>query len=106
MLLQPFVENAINHGVDHLVNTVGKILIKLYISKDKLHITIDDNGIGRKKAGEILLVQGKTHESKGMQLTQRRMALYSIDLEIIDKKDESGEATGTAIYLKIPVPLL
>lgn len=105
MLLQPFVENAINHGVDHLVDKTGKILVNVYLANDKLHITIDDNGIGREKAREIKLLRNMTHESKGMQLTQRRMELYHITMKIIDKKDKNGQACGTTIYFEIPILL-
>ncbi len=106
MLLQPFVENAINHGVDHLENRAGKILINVYLANDKLNITIDDNGIGRENAGKIKLLRDKTHESRGMELTQRRIELYHIEMDIIDKTDEQHVASGTTIHLEIPIPLL
>lgn len=106
MLLQPFIENAIIHGIGNLKNRTGIILINVYLANDKLNITIDDNGIGREKATELKQQRKIIHASKGLLLTQRRIELYHIECETIDKKDEKGEGTGTLIHLKIPVPLM
>lgn len=105
MLLQPYVENAIKHGVCNLDDGLGKINIKLYLVDDKLHIEIDDNGVGRKNADLLKQQRRSTHESKGTILTQRRIELYQINLKIIDKHDLEGNAKGTCIHLIIPIPL-
>jgi len=52
MLIQPFVENAVWHGLMHKKEP-GKIWIKLNRDKDQLHVQVRDNGIGRQKSQEI-----------------------------------------------------
>ncbi|MCX8019591.1 MAG: ATP-binding protein [Chitinophagaceae bacterium] len=103
MLFQPYVENAIRHGIRHLENKKGKVEIRLLQRNGMLECRIDDNGIGREKAQQI---QKNTHieyQSKGMQLSRRRAALYGIDCEILDKKNEEGKPEGTTVILKIPL---
>ncbi len=105
MILQPYVENAIKHGVCNLDDGLGKIKINVYLAEEKLHIDIEDNGVGRAKANEMKQQRRITHESKGTQLTERRIELYQIGLTITDKKDEAGNPAGTRIHLVIPIPL-
>jgi len=105
MLLQPFVENAIKHGVCKLINNSGLITITISQENEYLNISIDDNGVGRNNKANTDSLQNQTHESKGTQLTQRRIEIYQIGLEIIDKTDPQGLATGTKINLRIPIPL-
>ncbi|MBP6430176.1 MAG: histidine kinase [Ferruginibacter sp.] len=105
MLLQPYVENAIRHGIRFLENKQGEIKITAKIEDSNLVCIIDDNGIGREKA---TLLKSKRHieyQSKGMSISKRRAELYNIEQQIIDKKDENGNAEGTAIIVKIPTTL-
>ena len=102
MLLQPFVENALQHGILRLTEKVGHIEIKVYIEDDKLHIHIDDNGIGRKRANEMKQSFTLPHESLGMELTKRQMTLHQIELEVIDKISSVGEVLGTMVCIKLP----
>jgi anti-sigma regulatory factor (Ser/Thr protein kinase) len=102
MLLQPFVENALQHGILRLTEKVGHIEIKVYIEDDKLHIHIDDNGIGRTRANEMKQSFISPHESLGMELTKRQMTLHQIELEVIDKISSVGEALGTMVCIKVP----
>ena len=67
--------------------------------------TIDDNGIGREKAQQLKSENHIEYQSRGMQLSKRRAELYNIQQEVIDKKDETGIATGTRIILTIPAEL-
>jgi ligand-binding sensor domain-containing protein len=105
MLLQPYVENAIRHGVRYLENKKGIITITAGKENDVLICAIDDNGIGREKAQQLKSEKHIEYQSRGMQLSKRRAELYSIQQEVIDKKDETGMATGTTIILKIPSEL-
>lgn len=108
MILQPFIENAIWHG---LPSKKGKKRIRLEFSSDEncLHITIEDNGIGRKRANE--LKQQKVHKntSVGINLIKERLKNFSRDnsarhsLKIVDLYNEQGEPAGTKIVLKIPL---
>jgi ligand-binding sensor domain-containing protein/two-component sensor histidine kinase len=105
MLLQPYVENAIRHGVRYLETQKG--FIKITASKEPGYLicAIDDNGIGREKAQQLKSEKHIEYQSRGMQLSKRRAELYNIGQEVIDKKEEGGKATGTTIILKIPLEL-
>ncbi len=105
MLLQPFVENAIRHGIRHLENRKGKITIAAAKEGDYLVCTIEDNGIGRERAQQLRSEKHIEYQSRGMQLSKRRAELYGIEQEIIDKQDETGLAAGTVIVLRIPLSL-
>ena len=106
LITQPLVENAIWHG---LRNKEGdKTLLLSYEEIDgMLHITIDDNGIGREKAAVIRKQKlgNSQFDSKGTIMLQQRLHVLSqqlktnIQLETIDKKDEQGNATGTKVIL-------
>jgi len=105
LLVQPYVENAILHG---LLKKEGQGLLNIRFEKkeSKLHITVQDDGIGR--AASIEHKPGNKKESLGMKLTLERLELlkseYGLDisLNIIDLKSESGEAAGTRVELLIP----
>ena len=108
MLVQPFIENAILHGLAGKEKD-GMIQVG-FREKGKIMLcTIEDNGIGRKKAGEIKRGNGsKKHRSLGMQVTKERLDIlsekYGVDasFEIIDLKDGEGKALGTKALLRIP----
>ena len=102
MLLQPYVENAIRHGIRHLENKQGLISISLKKDQSGIICQIEDNGVGRDKAYELRNEMHTEYQSRGMQLSRRRAELYGIEQQIIDKKDEKGNPTGTVILLKIP----
>lgn len=113
MLIQPFVENAIWHGLMHIGdNYKGKV--KLLIEKENgtLNCVIEDNGIGREKSAEIKKrknPKGKGKKSMGMRITQDRIEMINklygtkTSVSIIDLKDETGHAKGTRVELNIPV---
>jgi len=105
MLLQPYVENAIRHGMRSLENRKGQINITAKIENNVLVCAIDDNGIGREKAAALKSRMHIEYQSKGMNISKRRAELYNIEQEIIDKKDEAGNASGTTIIVKIPLDL-
>jgi ligand-binding sensor domain-containing protein len=105
MLLQPYVENAIRHGIRFLTGKMGQVSINITKDGNYLICRIDDNGIGREKALALRNQMHTEYQSRGMQLSKRRADLYHIKLEIIDKSDEKGLAGGTAVILKIPLIL-
>lgn len=105
MLLQPYVENAIRHGVRYLENQKGVISITARKENGFLIGEIDDNGIGRTKAAELKSSMHIEYQSRGMQLSRRRAELYNIGQQIVDKKDSNGIATGTTIIISIPLEL-
>ena len=107
MLLQPFVENAIWHG---LMQKEGEGTITIEIKKEDeefLNISITDDGIGREKAAE-LKSKSATHKSHGLKVTSQRIEMMNklnstgAQVHIFDLKDEQGNATGTKVELIIP----
>ncbi len=107
MLLQPFVENAIWHG---LMQKEGEGTITIEIKKqdeDFLNISITDDGIGREKAAE-LKSKSATYKSHGLKVTSQRIEMMNklnssgAKVLIIDLQDEFGNATGTKVELIIP----
>jgi two-component sensor histidine kinase len=108
MLIQPFVENAIWHGLLHLERR-GKLDIHFARDGNNLTVTIDDDGVGRAKAGELKSKQVLKKKSYGMQITEDRIEIINrtqhinATCEIIDKTDATGQALGTTVRLTIPV---
>jgi ligand-binding sensor domain-containing protein len=111
MLIQPYVENAIWHGLMHKKDgTVGKVEILISKENNNLRCIVQDNGIGREKAEEIKAQKpGNRKRSMGMQITNDRIEminkLYNANnsITIIDMKDDGGTALGTRVELVIPV---
>jgi len=108
MLLQPYVENALWHGLMHKPSGRKLIITFTKVSEDLFRCIIDDNGIGRKKSFELKEQQSKAkrHESKGLQISRDRLEIlyrqgYNAGLQIIDKEDAAGESTGTTVIIEI-----
>ncbi|MBK8348835.1 MAG: histidine kinase [Saprospiraceae bacterium] len=107
MLIQPYVENAIIHGITHL-SVPGHVGIVFELQGQVLSCTITDNGVGRIRANELSLLQKEGHTSVSMEVTaQRLVALMNesgeIGQKIIDLYDDQSNAAGTKVILKIPV---
>ena len=104
LLLQPYIENAIWHGLLPSDKKSKEILISITKTDEALKIQIDDNGIGR----HIKPLNGnKTRAGKGMAITKERISLFnktnkaSISFKIIDKTNSSGNALGTSVLIEI-----
>ena len=106
-LIQPYIENAIWHGLSPLEKREGKLVVKFRKEGDELICRIEDNGIGRKKAAELKRKTNLKHNSKGMRITSERIeALNFLDKaeishQIIDLKNEKGEAMGTRVEIRM-----
>ena len=106
MLLQPYIENAIKHG---LMNKEENRSLKLSIveSKEEIIISIEDNGIGREQAS-LLRQNSLKHQSMGMNINKERVELLSmtndlhITINIIDKKLSDGSSDGTKVMIYLP----
>lgn len=103
MILQPFLENSLKHGLFHLKDKVGELLIDMRWEGKNLLSTIEDNGIGREASAQMNR-HDKEHISSGMLITQKRLQLLCSEkkctylFEIIDKEDSAG----TIIRLYLP----
>ncbi|MDP2525584.1 histidine kinase [Maribacter dokdonensis] len=105
MLLQPYIENAIWHGLRYREEK-GELLVDVKEnSEDSIIISITDNGIGRKKSAEIKTQNQKKQKSKGMGIIQKRVAILNdmytdkVDIKISDLQ-ENGTGTKVLFILK------
>ncbi len=110
MILQPFVENAIKHGMRGLPEGEKSGLIKIHFSESEgtLKCVVEDNGIGREKAAELNLKSKETyHKSTALEVTTDRLEHLKEEgiatpLEIVDLY-EDGEPAGTRIIIRLPL---
>jgi ligand-binding sensor domain-containing protein len=106
MILQPYVENAIIHGLMHSQEK-GHLKINITLNEDTILCVIEDDGIGREKAAEIRRESGIERKSRGMLITKERLEIlnqYSNDqytVNVIDLKDNSGNPAGTRVEVSI-----
>lgn len=106
MLTQSFIENAIEHGIQHKKGK-GKLVIKFEQKKDALIFSLSDNGIGRAKALRHTK-KNTEHESLSTIITQERLKVYqqnrqrNYQLEIKDKKEAGQQAAGTSVKIELP----
>ena len=109
MLLQPYVENAILHGLTPRKDK-GLLTIGIRNEENFIVCTITDNGIGRKKSAEIKrTMPGTKHKSFGMKITEERLrilneiSLSQHRVKIIDLENEDGSSAGTTVELHVPI---
>ena len=107
MLIQPFVENAINHGLVYSKNNEGVLVIHFSLTEKYVRCTIEDNGIGREKAAELKQKSIKSYQSQSTQITAERIQSLKyieetkVEVNIIDKFNEIGESQGTKVEILI-----
>lgn len=109
MIIQPYVENAIHHGI---INKQGRGRITITLSlKDKddaVLCVVEDDGVGREKAEELKNLTGLKHKSQGMIITKERLEILNkqvkgkISVSVIDLKNENGNTCGTKVEIIIP----
>ncbi len=110
LVLQPFVENAILHGIRHLTERKGEVIVKMRKIEEKgkepiLYCEVQDNGVGRKASGIINQQRQSSHKSMGVNVTIERIktyqAIYGSKMEtlVIDLNE------GTRVEIKLPLIL-
>jgi len=109
LLIQPYVENAIWHGLMHKKEG-GLVNIHIAIEDEHLlHVEISDNGVGRAMAQEYKSKSVTKQKSFGLKMTSERIdvinQLYQTNtsVKIIDEKDALNNACGTKVIIKIPI---
>ncbi|MEO7293904.1 MAG: histidine kinase, partial [Ginsengibacter sp.] len=106
MILQPFCENAIWHGLMHK-DGKGKLDLVVRTNNKYLECTITDNGIGRAKAAELKSKSGEKQKSFGLKITTERLALFNNEKVVNtfynseDVLDNKGNVAGTEVTLHI-----
>ena len=107
LIIQPFVENAIIHG---LMPKKENCLLKIDVSKfaeEKLLCVVEDNGVGRQYSEKMKEKSGGTHKSYGMSITRRRLEMLSkisnddFSVEIIDLYNDENQPEGTRVNIII-----
>jgi LytS/YehU family sensor histidine kinase len=103
LLLQPYVENAIWHGLMHK-EAKGKLTVTITRDGGLLSCVIEDNGIGRKRAEQLKSKSATRDKSMGMKITTDRLNLYQkqTQVQIIDLLDVNGLPNGTKVIIGIP----
>ncbi len=107
LLVQPFLENAINHGIGPSERTDLKICVQVRLKNDMIHYIIEDNGIGREQSRIYNELNKPFHKSVGMKLTQDRINIFnretgpSENVKIIDLYNEDHRPMGTRIEFAI-----
>ncbi len=114
MIIQPFIENAIWHGIQHK-DGPGHIQVTFAIRDKSLLCTVQDNGVGRQKALEFQRLGSRstlrTSKSHGIQITNERLNLLSrkglkTSLEITDLVNGDNTPLGTKVEIALPIPKL
>lgn len=105
MIIQPIIENALLHGIAHKMNGIGMISISIIKKNEQIHISIEDNGIGRKASA--ILNSTKSHRSAGYSLIQKKIDLlkskYKIAVSYTITDIEKDNRTGTLVNLIIDI---
>ena len=102
LLIQPFVENAIKHGVLPNLAQKGNVWVRFWLEEDEtLVCQIEDNGIGREASSKLKEEAIQTHRSEGTNLVRKRAELlrqlnYFIDIQTTDRPEG-----GTSVLVKI-----
>jgi ligand-binding sensor domain-containing protein/putative methionine-R-sulfoxide reductase with GAF domain len=108
MLLQPYVENALWHGLMHKNGKRDLLIAFKKINDEVFECRVEDNGIGRKQSFEIKKtnINAKRHKSKGMQISKDRLNLLQrqgqhASVDIIDKYGPEGDPRGTLVVIRL-----
>ncbi len=111
MIVQPYVENAIEHGLRSLEGGLIRVEFNL-LDDETILCVVEDNGVGREKARQLQAqdVRFHNHKSKGTNITEKRLQILhhakeaDIFVETIDLRDEvTGKPLGTRVEIKIPI---
>lgn len=113
MIIQPYVENSILHGMAHKKDR-GRILISILPLSlgERLQCRVEDDGVGRQKAAELRSKTVLPHKSMGLAVTQERLNLINPcdgkeePIRVIDLVDSASQPCGTAVLIQLPTRLV
>jgi|GEM_PF-1340420 len=107
LLVQPFIENAMLHGLLHRKGQ-KKLLIQFYLEDEQVKCMISDNGVGRKRSREIQDRRQAGHESFALESVQKRLDILNQRKEVdawgfqIEDLQENGQPSGTQVSISMP----
>jgi len=108
MLIQPFAENAIKHGIMHVTDRIAHLELRFEREGGLILCAVDDSGIGRERSASINASRLRKHHSVGIDITCRRLRLLHREKNteyrylVRDKYDEKGLPAGTVVIFSIP----
>ena len=110
MLLQPYIENAIWHGLMHKKED-GHLTLRFASQNGHVQCVVDDDGVGRERARALKSMSATRYKSMGMGITHDRIEILNkldslgIVVKVEDKIDPDGNSRGTRVILTIPKPV-
>ncbi len=111
MIIQPFIENAIWHGLANKKEGERQLTLRLIKNNASLLCIVEDNGVGRAKVAELKEHAKIKRESKGVKITEDRLNQLSLanaftGYKIIDLYNDKNEPTGTRVEINIPMEVI
>ncbi len=107
LIVQPFVENAIHHGLLNKQTGERKLIVSAILENDYITYTITDNGVGRAKAQLLKEINKPEHVSYGIDITKERIQLYNQNGEtnnvIFTDMVENNEPAGTKVEIRVKI---
>ena len=109
MLIQPYVENSLKHGLLHKENDKQLNIDFTQKNENTINCTITDNGIGREASSRIKTQVNKIPSSFSSQAVKNRLSLLNeledvhVGVQIVDLTNSRGGAVGTKVILNIPI---
>jgi LytS/YehU family sensor histidine kinase len=106
MILQPYIENSIRHGIRYREDNNGMVKLDFNTDGDNLFISVEDNGVGRERSMQMKGQNNIEYQSKGMNLTARRIDMinksskFPISIDISDVH-AGKEVAGTKVMIRI-----
>jgi sensor histidine kinase YesM len=108
LVIQPFVENAIHHGLLNKLQGERNLSIQILLEQDHIRYIVTDNGVGRTRARELKQINRPEHVSYGIQMSIERVHLFNQNGRtsdvIISDLMQNNEPAGTRIEVIIKIP--
>ncbi|WP_462219028.1 histidine kinase, partial [Ferruginibacter sp.] len=107
LVVQPFVENAIHHGLLNKQDGNKTLTVSATLENDFIKYTVYDSGVGRAKAQQLKKINKPEHQSYGINITRERIQLYNKNDQnndiIIADLFENNEACGTKVEISVKI---